>query len=191
MVQEPTQVNIAAIVQQITRDNSRLCTCNTGKAPLDKAVPFNMAGDGMDLFDHRRAQVCTTSRKMIYTYYDFQPERGQCKTVALLLHGHGDLSLGWRTTIPSFLARGIRCIVPDLLGFGQSSKPVDPGAYRLLLMATDMCEVVADAGVQESVRVESPQIQWLFDLHNTLTDLPVPYRYLPSAMTGEVSWRQG
>ena len=86
--------------------------------------------DGMDSFDQRQPQVCTTSRNMIYSYYDFQPYHGQSKIVALLLHGHGDLSLGYHSTIPAFLAQDIRCIVPDLLGFGQSSKPDNVAATR-------------------------------------------------------------
>lgn len=108
----------------------------------------------MDTFDQSQPQVYTTFRKMIHSYRDFQPDHGQVKFVALLLHGHGDISFGWRSVIPAFLAQGVRFIVPDLLGFGESSKPVDTEAYRLSLMALDMLEVLADAQVTENARVE-------------------------------------
>jgi pimeloyl-ACP methyl ester carboxylesterase len=113
-----------------------------------------MAQDGKDIFEQRQPQVCRTSRNMIYSYYDFQPDHGQTKSVALLLHGHGDLSYGWRSTVPTLLAQGIRCIVPDLLGFGESSKPVDIEAYRMRLMTADVLEVLTDARVPENARVE-------------------------------------
>jgi pimeloyl-ACP methyl ester carboxylesterase len=138
-----------------------------------------MGKDGMDGFDQRQPQVCTTSRNMIYSYYDFQPYHGQSKIVALLLHGHGDLSLGYHSTIPAFLAQDIRFIVPDLLGFGQSSKPVDSEAYRMRLMATDMCEILAHARVPENAPVEySRSIEQMchFGLHTLLTYMPVIHR---------------
>lgn len=108
----------------------------------------NMKFDG----DHQR--VCRTSRNMVYNYYDFGTNKTETRLVALLLHGHGDLSFGWRSTVPGFLAAGVRCIVPDLLGFGSSSKPVDTPAYRLCLMAADMLELLADAHVTASAQVE-------------------------------------
>jgi haloalkane dehalogenase len=47
----------------------------------------------------------------------------------LLLHGEPTWSFLWRRVIPRIVAAGGRAIAPDLLGFGRSDKPTDPGWY--------------------------------------------------------------
>ncbi|MCW2542565.1 MAG: Haloalkane dehalogenase [Frankiales bacterium] len=44
--------------------------------------------------------------------------------VVLLLHGEPSWSYLYRTMIPGLVAKGFRCIAPDLIGFGRSDKPV-------------------------------------------------------------------
>lgn len=44
--------------------------------------------------------------------------------VALLLHGEPTWGYLYRKMIPVLVARGIRVVVPDLIGFGRSDKPV-------------------------------------------------------------------
>src|SRR5688572_29572434 len=43
--------------------------------------------------------------------------------VALLLHGEPTWSYLYRHVIDVLTADGIRCVVPDLVGFGRSDKP--------------------------------------------------------------------
>jgi len=43
--------------------------------------------------------------------------------VALLLHGEPTWSYLYRHMIPALVDRGVRCIAPDLVGFGRSDKP--------------------------------------------------------------------
>ena len=47
----------------------------------------------------------------------------------LLLHGEPSWSYLYRTMIPVLAAAGRRCIAPDLIGFGRSDKPAEPGDY--------------------------------------------------------------
>ena len=47
----------------------------------------------------------------------------------LLLHGFPDSSDLWRNQIPALVDAGLRVIVPDLRGFGESDKP--PGGRSL------------------------------------------------------------
>jgi len=47
----------------------------------------------------------------------------------LLLHGEPSWGYLYRTMIPVPTAAGHRVVVPDLVGFGRSDKPVDRGAY--------------------------------------------------------------
>jgi len=49
--------------------------------------------------------------------------------VMLLLHGEPSWSYLYRKMIPPLAAAGMRCIAPDLIGFGRSDKPVERSDY--------------------------------------------------------------
>ena len=51
------------------------------------------------------------------------------KEILLLLHGEPSWSYLYRKMIPGLVAAGYRCIAPDLIGFGKSSKPIDTKDY--------------------------------------------------------------
>jgi haloalkane dehalogenase len=53
-------------------------------------------------------------------YVDEGSSQGQ---VVLLMHGEPSWSYLYRTMIPVLTAAGLRCIAPDLVGFGRSDKP--------------------------------------------------------------------
>ncbi|MDQ2853038.1 MAG: haloalkane dehalogenase [Actinomycetota bacterium] len=59
-------------------------------------------------------------------YVDAGPADGP---VAVLLHGEPSWSFLYRHVIPVLVESGIRCVVPDLVGFGRSDKPVDRSDY--------------------------------------------------------------
>jgi len=63
------------------------------------------AGDGGDLRVH---------------YIDQGPASGE---VVVLLHGEPSWSYLYRTMVPVLVGEGLRCIAPDLVGFGRSDKP--------------------------------------------------------------------
>ena len=78
-------------------------------------------------------------------YLDEGPKDGP---VVLLLHGEPTWSFLYRKMIPVLVAAGARAIAPDLIGFGRSDKPVDPGAYTYARHVAWVCElVVAGAGM--------------------------------------------
>lgn len=54
------------------------------------------------------------------------PEDGP---VALLLHGEPSWSFLYREVIPVLAGAGIRAVAPDLVGFGRSDKPAEPGDH--------------------------------------------------------------
>jgi haloalkane dehalogenase len=47
----------------------------------------------------------------------------------VLFHGEPTWSFLWRTVIAELLAKGFRCVAPDLIGFGRSDKPTDVHWY--------------------------------------------------------------
>jgi haloalkane dehalogenase len=49
--------------------------------------------------------------------------------VMLLLHGEPSWSYLYRKMIPPLAAAGMRCIAPDLIGFGRSDKPAEQSDY--------------------------------------------------------------
>ncbi|MGB0931121.1 MAG: haloalkane dehalogenase, partial [Chitinophagales bacterium] len=54
-------------------------------------------------------------------YIDAGPKKA--KQTLLLMHGEPSWSYLYRKMIPVFVEAGFRCIAPDLIGFGKSSKP--------------------------------------------------------------------
>ena len=50
-------------------------------------------------------------------------ESGNSKNILVLVHGLGASAERWNTVIPNF-AKHYHVIVPDLIGFGYSDKPV-------------------------------------------------------------------
>jgi len=59
-------------------------------------------------------------------YVDEGPSDGE---VVVLLHGEPSWSYLYRKMIPVLVAAGLRCVAPDLVGFGRSDKPAERGDY--------------------------------------------------------------
>jgi 2-hydroxymuconate-semialdehyde hydrolase len=74
-------------------------------------------------------------------------DEGHGPTV-VLLHGFPTSSHLWRDLVP-ILAPRFRAIAPDLLGYGDSSKPEDPRALTIDAQAGYVRELVEDLGVTE------------------------------------------
>ena len=75
------------------------------------------AGDGSDT--------------VIRMHYVDKGPAGAADTV-LLLHGEPSWSYLYRTMIPVLVEAGLRCIAPDLVGFGRSDKPTRRADYTYL-----------------------------------------------------------
>ena len=56
-------------------------------------------------------------------YMDVSPEQGGARGAALLLHGKNFFGAYWAGAITTLRDRGFRVIVPDLVGWGKSTKP--------------------------------------------------------------------
>ncbi|MHB9879378.1 alpha/beta fold hydrolase [Pacificimonas sp. ICDLI1SI03] len=81
-------------------------------------------------------------------------EKGE-GTPIVFLHGSGPGASGasnFRTNVDAFAAAGHRVLLPDLIGYGESSKPegVD---YTLDLFASSVYEALVAAGVESAVLV--------------------------------------
>jgi 2-hydroxymuconate-semialdehyde hydrolase len=67
----------------------------------------------------------------------------------LLLHGFPSSSHLWRDLVP-VLAPRFRAIAPDLLGYGESSKPEDPAALTITAQAAGVSELLRTLDVEEA-----------------------------------------
>ena len=66
----------------------------------------------------------------------------------LLLHGEPTWSYLWRHVLPPLLEAGLRCVVPDLIGFGRSDKPTDLEAYSYDGHTAAVAALVGELGLQ-------------------------------------------
>jgi epoxide hydrolase 4 len=64
---------------------------------------------------------------------------------ALLLHGFPESNLSWRFQVPLLVAMGYEVWVPNLRGYGHSSRPMGVDAYRLSNLVADVAGLI-DAG---------------------------------------------
>ncbi len=72
-------------------------------------------------------------------YLDEGPGDGEA---ILLLHGEPTWSYLYRKMIPVLTGAGIRCIVPDLIGFGRSDKPESMDVHTYKFHVDTMSELV-------------------------------------------------
>ena len=71
----------------------------------------------------------------------------------LLLHGEPTWSYLWRKIVPAVTAAGRRAIAPDLLGFGRSDKPADPGWYSYDRHVESIARLVSELDLRNLVLV--------------------------------------
>ncbi|TWP36975.1 haloalkane dehalogenase [Leekyejoonella antrihumi] len=77
-------------------------------------------------YEPRYASVPSPDGELRMAYVDEGPAHGP---VALLLHGEPSWSFLYRHVIRVLTGRGIRCVAPDLVGFGRSDKPSETAAH--------------------------------------------------------------
>ena len=68
----------------------------------------------------------------------------------ILLHGFPDSGRLWRHQVPVLAESGFQVIVPDLRGYGLSSKPEAVESYSLPALAGDVLAVLDDAGAERA-----------------------------------------
>jgi pimeloyl-ACP methyl ester carboxylesterase len=71
-------------------------------------------------------------------------------SAVLLLHGFPDSSHVWRHQVPALVEAGMRVIVPDLRGFGESDKPEGVEEYAMTRSVADMVALLDELGVERA-----------------------------------------
>lgn len=109
--------------------------------------------------------------------------------LVIFCHGWPELSLSWRHQLPALAALGLRCIAPDMRGYGRSSVYPLHEDYRQELIVADMVELLGSTGRSSAIWVGhdwgAPVVWNIAAQHPDLVDgvasLCVPY--LPSGFT--------
>jgi len=79
-------------------------------------------------------------------YLDEGPADGE---VVLMLHGEPTWSYLYRKMVPVITAAGYRAIVPDLIGFGRSDKPVDMDTHTYAFHVRTQASLVRELGLSD------------------------------------------
>ena len=79
-------------------------------------------------------------------YLDEGPADGD---VVLLLHGEPTWSYLYRKMIPVLTEAGLRCIVPDLIGFGRSDKPASMDVHTYKFHVDAIADLVKQLDLQD------------------------------------------
>ncbi|KAI0478305.1 Alpha/Beta hydrolase protein [Xylaria cf. heliscus] len=119
-----------------------------------------------------------------YTYtYDYTEATNASRPTILLLHGYPASRQDWENTIPALTAEGYGVIAPDLLGFGDSSKPTELEAYKLKGIVGHLAELLDAEGLKDVVgvghdvgaNVLSRAAAWIPERFTKFVFVAVPY----------------
>ncbi|EAU86125.1 hypothetical protein CC1G_03336 [Coprinopsis cinerea okayama7 len=93
----------------------------------------------------------TVSRGFTYNYYVSPASDG--KPTLLFLHGFPSTAQDWRRQVAHFKPKGYGLIVPDMLGYGDTDKPLEASDYVGSRLAQDVLDIVENEGVERVVVV--------------------------------------
>ncbi|KAF9530855.1 Alpha/Beta hydrolase protein [Crepidotus variabilis] len=96
--------------------------------------------------DSKAYQLIQTRRNFQYNVYYVKPTKKSTNLV--LLHGFPNSSYDWRYQVSFFTKLGYGVIVPDMLGYGGTDKPLDYTLYAHSLVAEDILDIIDDLKVQ-------------------------------------------
>jgi pimeloyl-ACP methyl ester carboxylesterase len=102
----------------------------------------------------------------------------------VMCHGWPESWYSWRHQIPALAAAGFRVVVPDMRGYGRTSRPDDVGAYTITHLVGDMVGLVDALKAETAVIVGhdwGAPVAWYSallrpDLFAAVAGLSVPFR---------------
>jgi len=101
--------------------------------------------------DPRAYKDVKTSRGVNYHYYASPAQDG--KPTLIFFHGFPSSSFEWAPQVEFFKKEGYGTIVPDMLGYGGTDKPMTVDSYRMSLMSKDMIDILDAEKVENAIGV--------------------------------------
>jgi soluble epoxide hydrolase/lipid-phosphate phosphatase len=96
-------------------------------------------------------KTLTVSRGFDYHYFYSPAQDG--KHTVVFLHGYPSTSYDWHHQAAFFRSRGFGVLVPDMLGYGGTAKPLDVQAYKLSLMSRDIVDLLEAENLHGTIAV--------------------------------------
>ncbi len=91
------------------------------------------------------------SRGFNYHYY-YAPPKDE-KATLFFAHGFPSNADSWHKQASFFRNLGFGILVPDLLGFGETDKPLDTDSYRFKYLVVDIMEIFDHEGVGKVIAI--------------------------------------
>ncbi|RDW61938.1 hypothetical protein BP6252_11371 [Coleophoma cylindrospora] len=112
--------------------------------------------------DNLEQKQFTTSRSFTYNYYisPSSSNTDSAKPTLVFLHGFPTTAHLFANVIPHFINLPYRIIVPDLLGHGETSKPIDLISYSSKKMNEDLLEILDHEGVGKIIPIGHDMGSW-------------------------------
>ena len=105
----------------------------------------------MDALEDKSLKV---SRGLTYHYYISPTNDSNANKPPLMLHhGFPETAHLWTSLLPMLTTLPNRLMIPDLLGFGGTSKPADPKSYAFDLMTRDLLDILDAEGIRKVISV--------------------------------------
>jgi pimeloyl-ACP methyl ester carboxylesterase len=73
--------------------------------------------------------------------------------LVVLCHGFPELAFSWRHQVFALAEAGYRVVVPDMRGYGGSSRPDSADSYDSLTIAADLVGILDDLQIQQAIFV--------------------------------------
>ncbi|THU80606.1 alpha/beta-hydrolase [Dendrothele bispora CBS 962.96] len=115
-------------------------------ASLATSLPADLPPFNSSLF-----KDLNVTRGFTYHYYASPADAG--KPTLVFLHGFPSSFYDWRHQVSFFQDKGYGLVVPDMLGYGGTAKPLDPEAYAPSLITKDIIDILDAEGLQQSVLI--------------------------------------
>ena len=101
-----------------------------------------------------------TKRNINYHYYF--SKAADSKPTLLFVHGFPSTSYDWYLQVAFFKNKGYGLIVPDMLGYGGTDKPVDPEKYRTKLLCADIIDILDAENIDKCIAIGHDWCAFLF-----------------------------
>lgn len=96
-------------------------------------------------------KTTTVSRGFTYRYYHSPAASGQ--PTLLLSHGFPSTSYDWHRVVSQLKPHNYGLVVPDQLGYGGTSKPLDVESYKPSLITKDLVEILDVEGIDKVIAI--------------------------------------
>lgn len=98
------------------------------------------------------SKTLVVGENITYNYIHIQPTQ-EHKPYILFVHGFPSSSYDWHHQVQFFSKKGYGVVVPDCLGYGKTSKPLDMQSYKLNKLANEIVKILNHEKIDQVIGV--------------------------------------